>query len=159
MNDPASPGLTHFPAQEPRDLTPGAILREPLGNERLQQILDAVCYDTSFCLPLLGCRIAAFELRREHPLGRHARLMKGQAPIRPDGVLAQLRAGTACSVKNDEHLAAIWRHLDAEARTPAVPIHYVRFGSRQRVDRALGQSDAWHGRNHPLSRATLTSHR
>src|SRR5262249_27468135 len=101
----------------------------------------------------------AFELGREHLLRRHSRLMKGRAPIRPDRVLAQLRAGTACSVKNDEHLAAIRRHLNAEAGTPGVPVDYVRFGSRQRVDRALSQSDAWHGRNHLLSRATLTSHR
>ena len=62
------------------------------------------------------------------------------------------------AVENNEHLAAFWRDLDAEAGASGVPVHYVRFGSRQRVDGALGQPDAGHGRQ--LSGgATFTSHR
>jgi len=96
-----------------------------LGNERLQQILDAVCYDPSLRLPFLGCWIAALESRREHLLRPHSRLMKGHTAIRPDGVLAQLRPGACSAVEYEEHLAAFRRDLDAEARAPGIPVDYV----------------------------------
>src|SRR5262252_9550424 len=130
MNAPAGPGLANLPAKKPSDLAPGAVLRQTLRYEGLQQILDSVCHDTSPRRSLLGRRIAAFELRREHLLRRHARLMKGHAPIRPDCVLAQPRAGTAGAVENDEYPAAFGRDLDAESGATGVPVHHVGFWSR-----------------------------
>src|SRR5262249_40519205 len=150
MDAPAGPGSANLPAKELSDLAPGAILRQALLYEGLQQILDSVRHDTSPRRSLLACRIAALQLRRKHFLRHDARLMKSHAPVWPDRVLAQPRSGTACSVKNDEHLAAIRRHLNAEAGTSSVPVDYVRLQSRQRVDRALGQSDAWHGKESPV---------
>ena len=41
--------------------------------------------------------------------------MQGDASIWPDGILAQLRTGTARAIQNDEHLATVRRDLDAEA--------------------------------------------
>ena len=151
VDAPTAPGLADLPAKEPSDLATGAILIQPLGNERLQQILDALCYDPSFRLPFLACRIAAFELGRQHLLRRHSRLMKGHAPIRPNGVLAQLRARTAGAVENDEYLTAFRRNLDPEAGTTGVPVDNIRFRSRKRVDRALRESNARHRRWHPSS--------
>jgi hypothetical protein len=121
----AGPSLANLPAKKPSDLTPRAVLRRTLRYEGLQQILDAVRHDTSPCRSLLGRRIAAVELCREHLLRRHARLMKGHAPVWPDGVLAQPRAGTAGAVEDDEHLAAFRRDLDAEAGVSGVPVDYV----------------------------------
>src|SRR5262245_50364529 len=96
-----------------------------LGNERLKQILDSICHDPSFGFALLGCRIASFELRGEHLLRRDAGLMKGYAPVRPDGILAQLRAGTASAVQDDEHLPALRRDLDAESGNSRVPVDHI----------------------------------
>jgi hypothetical protein len=45
--------------------------------------------------------------------------MQGDASIRPDGILAQLRAGAARTIQNDEHLAALGRDLDAEPGSAA----------------------------------------
>src|SRR5262249_27000447 len=68
------------------------------------------------------------------------------APIRADGVLAQPRAGAAGAVEHDEYLAALGRNLHAEAGAPGVPVDRVRLRGWHRVDSALGQSDARHGR-------------
>src|SRR5262249_24063106 len=89
VDAPTAPGLADLTAKEPRYPPPGPVLCQPLGNERLQQVLYAVCYDSSLRLPFLDSRIAAFELRREHLLRRHAGLVKGHSPIRSDRVLAQ----------------------------------------------------------------------
>jgi hypothetical protein len=96
-----------------------------LGNKCLQQILDAVCHDPSFRLALLGRRIAALELGREYLLRRHPSLMKGHAPIWPDRVFAQFRAGTTGAIQHDEHLAASRRNLNAEARISCIPVDDV----------------------------------
>jgi hypothetical protein len=50
--------------------------------------VDTICHDSSLGFALLGCRIPPFELRREYFLRRHAGLMKGHSPVRPDSVLA-----------------------------------------------------------------------
>src|SRR5262249_13121051 len=155
VDAPAGPGLTHLPAKEPRDLAPGAVLRQPLRYEGFQEILDTICYDPSLRLALLGRRIAAVELGGEHSLRCHSCLVEGHAPVWPDGVFAQLRAGAADTVQNDEHLAALRRDLHAEARTAGVPVNYVGLRGRQRVDCALGQPDARHGR-HLSCGATFT---
>jgi hypothetical protein len=52
-----------------------------LSDKGLQQILDAICNESSFRLPLLGGRIASFKFGREHLLRRHAGLVKGRAPV------------------------------------------------------------------------------
>src|SRR5215831_13860138 len=78
-----------------------------------------------FASPLLGCWVATIELRCEHLLRRHAGLVKGYSPVPPDRVLAQLGAGTAGAVENDEHLAARRRDLDAEAGVSGVPVDDV----------------------------------
>src|SRR5262249_9053813 len=96
-----------------------------LANEGLQQILDAICHHSSLPLPLLGRWIAPLELRCEHLLRCHARLMERDPAIRADGVLAQLRASTASAVERDEHLAALRRDLHAEAGVSGVPIDSV----------------------------------
>jgi hypothetical protein len=101
-----------------------------VGNECLEQILDAICYDPLVRLPLLGRGIAALKLGREYPLRRHPSLMKGHASVGPDGVFAQLRAGTAGAVENDEHLAAFGRDLDAKAGATGIPVDHVGFWSR-----------------------------
>src|SRR5262249_59061222 len=97
----------------------------PLAKDRPQQVSYGVCYVWSFRLPFPDSRIAAFELRRDHLLRRHAGLVKGHSPIRSDRVLAQLGASTAGAVQNDEHLAALRRDLDAEAGVSCVPVDYV----------------------------------
>ena len=89
MNAPASPGLSHLSTEKPRNLAARAILGQPLGNKALQQILDPICHYSSLRLAFFRRRVAPLKLRREHLLRRHSRLMKGHAPIRPDGVLAQ----------------------------------------------------------------------
>src|SRR6516165_3751758 len=96
-----------------------------LSNEGLQQIFDAVCHHPSLRLPLLGRRIAPFKLGCEHLLRRHAGLMKGHAPVGPDGVFAQLRASTAGAVEHDKNLAPLGRDLHTEAWTASVPVDYV----------------------------------
>lgn len=74
-----------------REISP----KESLRNEAFQQILDAVCYGSPPRLPLLGRRIASLELRNEYRLRCRPRLIKGDASIWPDRVLAQLRSRTA----------------------------------------------------------------
>src|SRR5262249_34972543 len=81
MDARAGPGLADPPAKKPRDLAPGAVLRQTRRYEGLQQILDSVRHDASLRRSLLGRRIAAFEFRSEHLLRCHARLMKGHAPV------------------------------------------------------------------------------
>src|SRR5262249_8027831 len=107
VDAPTAPCLADLPAKEPSDLATRAILRQPLGNERLQQILGAFSSVPLFPPPFPARRPAAFELGR-HPLRpRPSPLMKAHTPIRPDGVLAQPRPSTAGAIENDEHLAAL----------------------------------------------------
>jgi hypothetical protein len=125
VDAPAGPCLANLPAKQPSDLAPGAVLRQTLRYEGFQQIFDPIRDHTPPRRPLLGRRIAALELRREHLLRCHARLMKGHSPVRPDGVLAQLRPRACGAVEHDEHLAAFRRDLDAEAGVSGVPVDYV----------------------------------
>src|SRR5713101_4994994 len=96
-----------------------------LGDEGLQQVLHPVCHDTSPCLALFGREVTSLELRCEYLLSRQTRLMKRYAAVWPDGVFAQLRAGPAGAVENEEHLAALGRDLHAEAGRSGVPVDFV----------------------------------
>ncbi len=125
MNAPAGPGLSHLSAQQPGNFPARAVLRQMLGNEGLQQILDPVGYGTSFRFALLGRRIAAVELRRKHLLRPQPRLMKGYASVRTDGVFAELRSGTAGAVQHDEDLATLGRDLNAETGQASIPVDEV----------------------------------
>src|SRR5450432_2733972 len=71
--------------------------------------------------------------------------MKRYTTVRPDGVFAQLRSGTAGAVEDDEHLATLWRNLHPESGTTSVPVNYVRRGRRKHVDGTFGQLESWHG--------------
>jgi hypothetical protein len=64
-----------------------------LGNEGLQQFVDAIGHDPLLRCPFLSGGIAPVQLGREDPLRSHAGLMKGDTPEDPDGVLAQTRSG------------------------------------------------------------------
>jgi hypothetical protein len=119
MDAPASPGLANLPTKKPGDLAPGTVLRQTLRYEALQQVLDSVRHNTSPRRSLLGRRIAALELRREHFLRRNARLMKGHAPIRPDCVLAQPRACTAGTVETMNTLRPLGVTLTPKPGQPA----------------------------------------
>ena len=88
MNAPASPGLSYLSAEEPGDFPARAVLGQMLSNKSLQQILDTICDDLSFRLPLLGGRIASFEFGCEYLLRRHAGLVQGRAPVGPDSIFA-----------------------------------------------------------------------
>jgi hypothetical protein len=92
---------------------------------KVSKILDTICHDPSFGFALLGCWIPPLEPRGEHLLRGHACLMKGYAPVWPDSVLAQLRAGTAGAVQGDEHLAALRCDLDAESGKARVPVDRI----------------------------------
>jgi len=96
-----------------------------LSNERLQQIFDAICHHPSFRLALLGRWIAPVKLGCEHLLRRHTGLMKGHAPVGPDGVFAQLRAPTTGAVEHDKNLAPLGRDLDTEAGAASVPVDHI----------------------------------
>src|SRR3954447_15376367 len=111
-------------------LRPGAVLRQSLSYERLQQVLDSISPKAALSLPFLRCRIASFQPSGKHLLRRHPSLMQGDTPIGTDGILAQLRAGAAGAVENNEHLAAVRRDLHPEAGTLDIPVDEVRCGSR-----------------------------
>jgi hypothetical protein len=96
-----------------------------LGDECLQQVLDPVRYDPATCFSLLGREVASVELRCEHLLGRHPRLMERYAAVGADGIFAQPRARAAGAVEYDEYLAALRRDLHAEAGRSGVPIDYI----------------------------------
>ena len=61
MNAPAGPGLSHLSTQEPRNLAGRPVPGQPLGNEALQQILDAICHQSSPRLALFRRGIAPLE--------------------------------------------------------------------------------------------------
>jgi hypothetical protein len=63
VDTPAGPGLSNLAAKKPGDLCNGAVFGQALGNEGLQQINDTICHDSLLGVPLLGCRIAPFELK------------------------------------------------------------------------------------------------
>src|SRR5262249_40064145 len=125
MNALLPPGLATLPAKQPSYLAARAVLRQMQRYKGLQQILDTVRHDTSPRRSLLSRQITAIEPRREHLLRRHASLMKGHAPVGPDGVFAQLRAGAGGPIQDDEHLAALRCYLDAEAGAAGVPVDCV----------------------------------
>jgi hypothetical protein len=51
--------------------------------------------------------------------------MKRYAAVWPNGILAQLRAGTAGAVEDDENLAGPGRDLHAEPGETGVPVDYI----------------------------------
>jgi len=82
-----------------------------VGNKALQQIPDPICQP--LVVSLAFPPVAPLKLRRKNLLRRYARLMKGDPPIWPDGVFAQLPSGTTRAVEHNEHFAALRRDLDA----------------------------------------------
>jgi hypothetical protein len=88
---------------------------------------------------------AAFQSGCEHLLSRQARLMQGDAPVGSDRAFAKLRAGAAGAVENDKDLPALRSNLHPEARKIAVSVDHVRLKRRQRVERALCESNSKHG--------------
>ena len=106
MNAPAGPWGSDFPSKQSGSLSGGA---EPAPNVGLYKspvrILDLIHHLTAFALAFLRCGIAPFELRREHLLGGHTGLMQSHATIWSDGILPQLRTGTASPVEHDKYLA------------------------------------------------------
>src|ERR1700758_4424020 len=93
MDALVTPDLTHLPAQEARDLGGRAILRDVLGNERLQLFIDTIGHDPSLRCPFLSGGIAPFQLRCDDPLRSYSGLMKGDKPEDPYRVFAQARSG------------------------------------------------------------------
>jgi hypothetical protein len=79
----AGPSLCHFAAKQPRNLGPGAVLREALVDKSLKQILDAIRNYPALDLSLLGRRIASLESRGEYLLCCHAGLVQGDASYGP----------------------------------------------------------------------------
>ena len=55
-----------------------------LGNESLEQFIDAIGHDPSLRCPFLSCGVAPFEFRCEDPLRSHTGLMKGDTPEDPE---------------------------------------------------------------------------
>src|ERR1700730_16888036 len=96
-----------------------------LGNVGLQQIIYSIGNDPSLRLPLFSGRITALQLGRKDLLRRYLGLMKGHAPVWPNGIFAKLRLRSTTAVENDEHLAALGCDLHAEAGTTDIPIHEV----------------------------------
>src|SRR5262249_42441139 len=134
MNAPPGQRLSYLPTKQSGGFGSRAVLGQMLRNECLQQILDPVCHDATLGLAFLGGGIATFQLRGEHLLRGHARLMEGDSSVWTDGVFSQLRAGTAGAVENDEHFATFGRDLDAEPRAPRIPVDDICRMSWQRVD-------------------------
>jgi hypothetical protein len=54
-----------------------------LGNECIQQFIDAIGHDPSLRCPFFSSGVASFELRCEDPLRSHTGLMKGNTPEDP----------------------------------------------------------------------------
>src|SRR5262249_32436585 len=102
-----------------------SVLRQALADESLKQILYPIGHCTTLVLPLFGCRIASLELGGEYLLCRHPGLVQGDASIGSNGVLAQLRPGTASAIQNDEDLTAFWRYLDTETGEGGVPVDLI----------------------------------
>jgi hypothetical protein len=88
VNALAGPCPASFSTKQPCDFSAGAVLGKTLGDVAFQQLLHPICHCSSLALPFLRSRIPALELRCEHLLRCHVRLMKGHAAIWPDGVFA-----------------------------------------------------------------------
>ena len=89
-----------------------------LSDERLKQVLNAVCNHPSAGVLLLRGEVAPVEPSGKYLLGRHASLIEGHPTIGSDSIFAQARPGSGCSIQYDKDFAPLRRSLDAEASTP-----------------------------------------
>jgi len=84
MHAARSPSRDHLAAQQPGDLACGALLREMLRDEELDQILHTVSYESAACLLFLSRRVSSLCSGSEYLERSYARLMQRNVTIRPD---------------------------------------------------------------------------
>src|SRR5215213_7866696 len=102
-----------------------------LADVGLHHVRDLVGSKLLALVLLLGRGVAALQPGGQDLLGLGAGGVKGHAPVRADGVLAQGRAGASGSVEDDEDLLAPGRDLElapgrdleAETRQGVIPEH------------------------------------